>query len=193
VAKSHGETRRLVGRDLSNAVRGESHIAPGQPVYFMTTDDVAQGLSQITGQRQWRNVLPPNQVEAIVVEIDGVLWKYVHYSQDVIAYANITNPTINQIQQIYTSVPDQYEQYKLSEDPLEIRNLAWPGHETAESLKVRPQLEEILCEQRKTKRLQPIVNQGALRQDGEGATINATELGDVETPSPRVPITQPTA
>ena len=127
VARTHGETRRLVGRDLSAAVRGEAHLEPGQAVYFMTIDDVAQGLSQVTGQRQWRNVLPPNQVEAIVVEIDGVLWKYVHYSQEVIAYANITNPAINQIQQIYTGVEDQYEQYKLSDDPTEIVNLAWPG------------------------------------------------------------------
>lgn len=190
VAKSHGETRRLVGRDLSKAVRGEAHLPPGEPVYFMTTDDVAQGLSQITGQRQWRNVLPPNQVEAIVVEIDGTLWKYVHYSQDVIAYANITNPQINQIQQIYTSVQDQFEQYNVSDDPLEVRNLAWPGQETAESIRVRPRLEALLAAQRKEKRLTPVVNTGALRQQGEGATVNA-DLG--EPPQPRMPIAQPTA
>lgn len=190
VAKTHGETRRLVGRDLSSAVRGESHIPPGEAVYFMTVDDVAQGLSQITGQRQWLNVLPPNQVEAIVVEIDGVLWKYVHYSQEVVAYPNITNPAINQFQQIYASVADQYEQYKLHDDPTEIRNLAWPGHETAESIKARVQLEAILAEQRKTKRLTPIVNQGALRQNGEGPTVNATLFGNIEPEPPRLPIAQ---
>lgn len=168
VAKSHGETRRLVGRDLANVVRGESHIPLGEPVYFMTNDDVAQGLSQITGRRQWHNVLPPNQVEAIVVEIDGVLWKYVHSSQDVLAYANITNPTLNQIQRAYTSVPDQYEQYNLSLDPTEVRNLAWPGHETAESTAVLPRLKALLAEQRKTKRLIPVTNQGQLREQGRG-------------------------
>jgi arylsulfatase A-like enzyme len=173
VAKTHGETRRLVGRDLSAVVRGEAHIPPGEAVYFMTVDDVAQGLSQVTGQRQWKNVLPPNQVEAIVVELDGVLWKYVRYCQEVVAYANITNPNITQIQQDYTSVEDQYEQYKLLDDPTEITNLAWPGQETAESLSARPRLDEILAEQRKMKRLTPIVNQGALRQQGEGATVNA--------------------
>lgn len=189
VAKTHGETRRLVGRDLASVVRGEAHLPPGEPVYFMTLDDVAQGLSQITGQRQWRNVLPPNQVEAIVVDIDGALWKYVHYSQDVVAYANITNPSINQIQQIYASVPDQYEQYKVSDDPTEVLNLAWPGNETAESIAIRPRLEALLEEQRKLKRLQPIVNQGQLREQGEGATINS----DIAPPPPRVPITQATA
>ena len=122
--------------------------------------------------------------------IDGVLWKYVHYSQEVIAYANITNPAINQIQQIYTGVEDQYEQYKLSDDPTEIVNLAWPGKGTAESIAVRPRLEAILAEQRKTKRLTPIVNQGTLRQDGEGATANATS---VDPATARLPIGQPGA
>lgn len=177
VAKSHGETRRLVGRDLANVVRGDSHIPPGEPVYFMTNDDVAQGLSQITGRRQWHNVLPPNQVEAIVVEIDGVLWKYVHYSQDVLAYANITNPAINQIQTAYTSVPDQYEQYNLTLDSTEVRNLAWPGQHTAESIAIRPRLEALLAEQRKTKCLTPDANEGQLREQGEGLTVNSELAG----------------
>ncbi|HEX7151405.1 MAG TPA: sulfatase-like hydrolase/transferase [Thermoanaerobaculia bacterium] len=194
VAKTHGETRRLVGRDLAAVVKGEARLQPGEPVYFMTTDDVAQGLSQITGQRQWRNVVSPNQVEAIVVELDGAIWKYVRYNQEVVNYANITNPNINQFQQAYQNVPDQYEQYKLSEDHLEVVNLAWPGQETAESLAVRPKLEALLAEQRLTKRLSPVTNQGALRQDGEGATINAKLLeGVVEAPPPRLPITQPGA
>ncbi|HEX9985917.1 MAG TPA: sulfatase-like hydrolase/transferase [Thermoanaerobaculia bacterium] len=193
LVKTHGETRRLVGRDLAPVVRGEAHLEPGQAVYFMTIDDVAQGLSQVTGQRQWRNVDAPNQVEAIVVEIDGVMWKYVHYDQEVVAYPNITNPNINQIQTKYAGVRDQYEQYKLSEDQLEVVNLAWPGQETAESIAVRPRLEAILAEQRATKRLAPVTNQGALRQDGEGATINAKLLeGVIEPPPPRVPITRPT-
>lgn len=186
VAKTHGETRRLVGRDLSAVVRGDAHVPPGEPVYFMTTDDVAQGLSQVTGQRQWRNVLPPNQVEAIVVELDGVTWKYVRYSQDVVAYANITNPNINQIQQIYTGVEEQFEQYKLSDDPTEVRNLAWPGQETAESMAVRPRLEALLAEQRAAKRLTPVYNQGNLRDQGEGATVNA----QIDPPQPRLPIAQ---
>jgi arylsulfatase A-like enzyme len=188
VARTHGETRRLVGRDLAPVVRGNARLEPGQAVYFMTTDDVAQGLSQITGRRQWRNVLPPNQVEAIVVEIDGVLWKYVCYSQEVMTYQNITNPSINQLQQIYAGVEDQYEQYKLTDDPTEVHNLAWPGHATAESLAVRPRLEAILAEQRAAKRLTPIVIQGTYRQDGEGLTVHSA----VEPPPPRLPI-QPTA
>lgn len=190
VAKSHGETRGLVGRDLSAVVRGDAQLPPGEPVYFMTTDDVSQGLTQITGRRQWRNVLPPNQVEAIVVELEGVLWKYVRYSQDVTAYANINNQNITKIQDLYAKVPDQYEQYKLSEDQLEVRNLAWPGHETEESIKVRPLLEKLLEEQREHKRLAPVMITGALRNDAEGLTINAPEP---EPPKPRLPISQPTA
>jgi arylsulfatase A-like enzyme len=194
VAKSHGQTRRLVGRDLSATVRGEGHIPPGEPVYFMTVDDVAQGLSQITGQRQWKNVVAPNQVEAIVVEIDGVLWKYVHYSQEVVAYPNITNPNINQLQADYANVQSQYEQYKLSEDRLEVVNLAHKGQETAESLAVLPRLQALLAEQRLTKRLDPVTDQGNVRNDGEGATINSKLLQGVIQPPPlRLPITRPTA
>ena len=193
VSKTHGETRRLVGRDLSAAVRGESRIPPGEAVYFMTVDDVAQGLSQVTGRRQWRNVDAPNQVEAIVVELDGVLWKYVHYNQEVETYSNITNPNITQLQGIYQKVPDQYEQYKLSEDQLEVVNLAWPHHATAESIAVRPRLEAILQEQRETKRLQPVVITGALRSQGEGATVNADFAADAPPAPPRVPITRPSA
>ena len=188
VAKSHGETRRLVGRNLAPVVRGEASVPQGEPVYFMTLDDVAQGLSQITGQRQWHNVLPPNQVEAIVVELEGALWKYVRYSQDVIAYQYLTNPAVAPVQQLYTGVEDQYEQYKLSDDPTEIRNLACEKEATAESIAIRPKLQALLDEQVKTKRLAPITNQGALRQDGEGATANA----DMTPPPPRIPITQPT-
>lgn len=192
VAKTHGETRRLVGRDLSSVVRGDAHVPHGDPVYFMTLDDVAQGLSQITGQRQWRNVQPPNQVEAIVVELDGVLWKYVRYTQDVIAYANITNPAINQLQQIYTHVPHQYEQYKVTDDPTEVCNLAWPGNETAESKAVRPTLEKLLHEQRALKRLEPVVNTGTPREQGEGLTIHGLDGLDLPQPDPRVPISRPT-
>lgn len=188
VAKTHGETRRLVGRNLAEVVRGEAHLKPGEPVYFMTVDDVAQGLSQVTGQRQWRNVLPPNQLEAIVVEIDGVLWKYVHYNQEVVTYQNITNPAINQIQQIYANVPDQYEQYKLTDDPTEVCNLAHPGQETVESVTVRPRLEALLAEQRRLKRLQPITNDGTRREGGEGPTVNTA--GSLAPAQPRMPISQ---
>jgi hypothetical protein len=157
----------------------------------MTVDDVAQGLSQVTGQRQWKNVVPPNQVEAIVVELDGVLWKYVHYNQEVVAYPNITNPSITQLQQAYADVRDQYEQYNLSDDPTEVLNLAHPGKATAVSRDVRPQLEALLQEQRRTKRLSPVTVSGALRNQGEGATVNAVIPGVVEPQAPRVPITQP--
>ncbi|HEX6641790.1 MAG TPA: sulfatase-like hydrolase/transferase, partial [Thermoanaerobaculia bacterium] len=161
VAKTHGATRRLVGRDLASVVRGTSSIPAGEPVYFMTLDNVAQGLVQVTGRRHWPDVASPNQVEAIVVELDGVLWKYVRYSQEVGASEDVV-------------VDDQYEQYRLSSDAIEVWNLAWPGRETPESVEVRPKLEAILAEQRATKRLtRPSADDGMLREQGEGATVNA--------------------
>lgn len=194
VRKTHGETRELVGRDLAAVVRGEGEVPRNEPVYFMTLDDVAQGLGQITGRRQWRNVVSPNQVEAIVVDLDGATWKYVRYTQEVIAYPYITNPAICDIRHDYRAVPFQFEQYKLSEDPTEVRNLAFAGNETAESIAIRPRLEELLREQRRTKRLHPEADPGVLRSEGEGPSVN--HAGDDPAPGelpppPRVPIRQP--
>lgn len=39
------------------------------PAFFMTYDDVSQGLSQVVGNRQWESVTTPNQVESIVVPV----------------------------------------------------------------------------------------------------------------------------
>jgi hypothetical protein len=92
--------------------------------------------------------------------------------------ANITNPAINQIEHIYTSIPDQYEQYNLTHDATEVTNLAWRGNETPISVSVRPRLEALLAIQRKAKRLTPIVNQGEYEQ-GEGAGVNSELAGRV--------------
>jgi len=54
-----------------------------------------------------------------------------------------------------TPVPEQYELYNLSEDPLEEKNLAYPGFETPESLVVKNLLIAALEEQCRQKRLYP--------------------------------------
>jgi arylsulfatase A-like enzyme len=171
LAASHTETRPLVGRDLSGVVRGTSTV-PSDPVFFMTYDDVSQGLSQVVGNRQWDSVTTPNQVESIVVNLDGTLWKYSIYTQRFATpYAGlITNPNLTAMAPP-TDVPPQYEQYNLTADPIEQFNLAFPQFETQEAKDVRPQLQALLDEQRAKKCLTPIVNEGVVREGGEGSIV----------------------
>lgn len=171
LARSHTETRPLVGRDLSGVVRGTSTL-PNDPVFFMTYDDVSQGLSQVVGNRQWESVTTPNQVESIVVQLGETLWKFSIYTQKYdTPYAGlITNPNLLGMVPPQDS-PSQYEQYNLTTDPIEQFNLTCPEFETQEAKEVRPQLQALLDEQRAKKCLTPVVNQGVARAGGEGSIV----------------------
>lgn len=169
LSRSHSETRPLVGRDLSRVIRGEGRIE-SEPVFFMTYDNVSQGLSQQTGRRQWEAVVSPNQVETVVVEIAGELWKYTKYAQRIPTpyEGQITNPDYVAEINAYRDVEPEYEMYNLTADPYECTNLAFPANETSASQAIRPRLQQILLEQRATKCLHPHAIEGAPRAGGEG-------------------------
>ena len=169
LAASHSETRRLVGRDLSSVVRQTSGVK-SEPVFFMTYDNVSQGLSQQTGRRQWTAVVSPNQVETVIAELDGQLWKYSRYWQSIpTPYEDqITNPDYVAEINEYRRVLPQFEMYNLTADPYETKNFAFEGNETTESEIIREQLKELLDEQRELKCLTPNVNEGEPRAGGEG-------------------------
>ncbi len=171
LAPSHTETRPLVGRDLSGVVRGTSTLL-NDPVFFMTYDDVSQGLSQVVGNRQWQSVTTPNQVESIVVQLGEILWKYTIYTQQYdTPYAKlITNPNLLSMVPP-KDVPAQYEQYNLTADPIEQFNLTSPQFETQEAKDVRPQLQALLDEQRAKKCLTPCEREGVARFGGEGSIL----------------------
>ncbi|HEY0371017.1 MAG TPA: sulfatase-like hydrolase/transferase, partial [Thermoanaerobaculia bacterium] len=167
--RTHTETQPLVGRDLSQTVAERVPVAP-EPVYFITYDNVSQGLSQITGQRTWDAVKTPNQVETVIVEIDGELWKYSRYTQEFATpYTGlITNQNILDILNADDSVADQYELYNVTNDPYEQINLAYALNETSRAKELRPRLHGLLQEQRQRKCLTPRVNLGAPNVGGEG-------------------------
>jgi len=169
LAGTHNETRRLVGRDLSRVVLGTGEAKP-EAVFFMTYDNVSQGLSQITGNRQWKAVDAPNQVETVVVDIDGETWKYSRYAQTIpTPYAGlIANQNLLNILQSPWDGVEQFEMYNLTRDPLEETNLCHHGQETVRSQELRPVLARLLDEQREQKCLEPITNQGSSRAGGEG-------------------------
>ncbi|HUR81974.1 MAG TPA: sulfatase-like hydrolase/transferase [Thermoanaerobaculia bacterium] len=169
IIPTHSETRELVGRDLSSVVRGTAPVK-NEPVFFMTYDNVSQGLSQITNNRTWNAVATPNQVETVIAEIDGEIWKYSRYAQDQpTPYAGlVTNQNI--LDKVNTDgvTAEEFEMYNVSCDPYEQTNLCWPANETVRSKEMLPKMQALLDEQKKRKCLVPIVNQGEPRIGGEG-------------------------
>lgn len=186
LAQSHTETHPLVGRDLSGVVRGTSSV-PNDPVFFMTYDDVSQGLSQITGNRQWDSVTTPNQVETVVVQLGETLWKYTEYSQRYATpYAGLiaNEDLLAKLQPVSTAT--EYEMYDLSGDQLEQFNIA----EDPAYAETRAQLQAILNEQRAKKCLTPRTDQGVVRAGGEGSVVIDIPSGLQDRVTPSGPLLQ---
>ncbi|AST91036.1 arylsulfatase [Sutcliffiella cohnii] len=154
LTKSHTEVRPFVGRDLSSLVKGNRECPRvEEPLYFMTDDDFTKGLNQttVTGQ-PYESVVQPNHIEAVITKLETgennqkEIWKYARY---------FDNPQFSDGKD--SSVPDEYELYNLTKDPLEERNLANKAFATEESRTIQQVLEKLLEEQSKEKRLYPRV------------------------------------
>jgi len=176
----HTEVHPFVGRDLSPLLLDQSSPArTDEPLYFMTDDDITRGLDQhnFLGWH-YNSVVQPNHIETVIAKIitpDGdQLWKYSRYFdspqfwtqpgvEDHVPYefgspekvgvgikSALCSTTVKQV-----PIPDQYEMYNLSHDPLEIHNLAHPYYKNPHSLMMRQKLANLLRQQRRQKRLTP--------------------------------------
>lgn len=179
--KDHSEVHSLVGRDLSPLVKGNSQfLRANEPIYFMTDDDVTRGLNQITfAGKPYESVTQPNHIEAVVAYMatgshrENELWKFTRYfdnpqfwsnpgvedkqttvESEVAAGEDVTI-TVSKVTTKTEPLPDQFELYNLTKDPLEQINLAHPQNATIESKLVQSLLLNLLNEQRKQKRLTP--------------------------------------
>ncbi|MFD2368766.1 sulfatase-like hydrolase/transferase [Brevibacillus sp. GCM10020057] len=149
LAQTHSEVRPPVGRDLSPLILGTGTPQRlDEPLYFMTDDDVTKGQHQVSLLGQpYQSVIPPNQVETVIAYVrfdqKKTVWKYSRYFSG------------EQTGDACPAVPDEYELYNLTDDPLEVFNLASPVYATPKTEPVRQRMAELLDEQRRQKRLTP--------------------------------------
>ncbi|WP_377892285.1 sulfatase-like hydrolase/transferase [Alkalihalobacillus sp. R86527] len=179
--KSHNEVHRLVGRDLTPLLEGkETFFRADEPLYFMTDDNVTQGLNQVTVTGEpYEAVIQPSHIESIITTLPtgenraSELWKFSRYYDnpqfwsnpgvsDVVVHEQKSVPTSDDVEVslcITTTkvnpLPDEYELYNITTDPLEETNLADPAFQTPESMEVMDILMVALDEQCKQKRLVP--------------------------------------
>ena len=171
VAAGHKEARPLVGRDLSGVVLGTQQPPSGEPVLFVTDDEISEGNekpgSPFTVYAKWAKtfevIAQPNHVETIVadVEVDGarhrVKFSRYHDNQQFWTVPGVRDERLKRKETLKVTAPspDEYELYDLTLDPLEQRNLVHPTNADDKSRKLQERMFKLLVEQLKAKRLEP--------------------------------------
>jgi arylsulfatase A-like enzyme len=146
------EAQPLVGRDLSAALQGKE--LPAEPIYFMTEDQVSEGLDQTTQLGfEYEPIAEPSKVEAVIARLDlgdgPRLWKYARAYE----HSQVADPSQTQPKRETTEA----ELYDLERDPTEATNLA---HETLLGRQEIPRsqrerLDALLSTERAKKALHP--------------------------------------
>lgn len=174
VSIGHSDTLPLVGRNLQPLVLG-TVARVSDPIYFMTDDDPSRGLNQENFYGiAYDSVVQPNHIESVIVEINGEVWKYSRYFDNPQFWSDpdpMTGPSKDVVITIEEGLdvpgeepvtgtkrvkiepaPGEFEMYNVTQDPLELRNLA--GLSAFAAMEAR--LAALLAEQRKLKRLRPV-------------------------------------
>ncbi|MFZ5643670.1 MAG: sulfatase-like hydrolase/transferase [Bacillota bacterium] len=179
LSNNHTEVHPLVGRDLSLLLQGKKDFKGADgPIYFMTDDNFTKGLNQVsvTGI-PYHAVIQPNSIETVIVALptgrDGTneIWKYSRYfdnpqfwsipgRKDQFTVKGPVTITFNSGCYFDTPtktqpIPDQFEMYNLTIDPLETKNLAYTAYENPNIMQIQVVLAGLLQEQCRKKRLYP--------------------------------------
>lgn len=181
LSQDHTEVHPFVGRDLTPLLVGEENFPRrNEPVYFMTDDNVTKGLNQVsfTGQ-PYNSVKQPTHIETVIAKLPTggdkklEIWKFSRYFDNPQFWSNpgvsdqvteVENQipidgqltiTVSKVTTRTQPVPDQYELYNVTKDPIEKENLANSAHSTAETKKIQSIMNKLLFEQCQQKRLAP--------------------------------------
>lgn len=176
---NHTEVHPLVGRNLSPLLQGKKDFkGADEPIYFMTDDNFTKGLNQVsvTGI-QYHAVIQPNSIETVIAALPTgrkgakEIWKYSRYFDNPQFWSipgrwdqfTVRGPvTITFNYGCFSDtpaktqpVPDQYEMYNLTRDPLETVNFASSTYSNPSIMEVQAVLHGLLLEQSRKKRLYP--------------------------------------
>ncbi|TQR09275.1 sulfatase-like hydrolase/transferase [Psychrobacillus soli] len=181
LSQDHTEVHPLVGRDLTPFIYKKDNLERmHEPVYFMSDDDVTRGLNQVsfTGL-PYQSVTQPNHLETVIANLatgnnnTDEKWKFTRYFDNPQFWSNpgvedqtteikdqipIDEKNTISISQVTTKtqpVPNQYELYNLTKDPLETENLSDPTNNNDETKLIQKLMTSLLEEQCKQKRLRP--------------------------------------
>ena len=166
------DARPFVGRNLAPQILGHSPSAiVDTPVYFMTDDDVTRGQHQTNPLGQpYSSVVQPNHIETVLTYLQRKgrkeLWKFSRYFDNPQFWSEpgVQDVTLQPVEgstgefttRVKTEpVPEEFELYNLTEDPLETYNLAHPTLATQQSRSIQQWMNRLLAEQRSQKRLTP--------------------------------------
>ena len=150
LGESFTEAQQLPGRDLSAPLAGSA--LPTDPVYFMTEDQMTEGLNQsnmLTGEA-YEAVRQPACVESLVATAggDGHLWKLNQYYERLADWEEDsgkpwpTGPLEGMLRPTTDPAEPEWELYDLTSDPHESENLLAPGRaEPPEAAELRTTLE----------------------------------------------------
>jgi arylsulfatase A-like enzyme len=167
----HSEAHRLVGRDLSQAIRAAEPAAPTGPVLFTTDDEISEGNATSKSPfgrvaralHRYSSVTQPNHLQTVIAEVnvDGAqhLVKFSRY-YDNAQFWTVPGERDERLQGRHTVTvtepePDEYELYDLTLDPFEERNLAHPSHADDHTHALQSTMLALLAEQLAAKRLTP--------------------------------------
>ena len=176
LAKTHTDARPLVGNDLTRFILKRESTPAGESVYFMTDDDPSRGQNQenFIGI-SYDSVVQPNHIECVITRLGGKLWKLTRYFDNPQFWTDPGEPGKPGVKDVVIKPaglapdlpgvylvpyqksvkrvprPEEFELYNLTDDPLELENLAGRAQHAPTEVTLRQLMEE----QSKTKRLTP--------------------------------------
>ncbi len=171
VQLDHNDARPLVGRDLSDAIRGLQPKLVAEPVLFMTDDEISEGASQGASPFQrvarlahaYSTIEQPNHIETVIAEVSVageqhlVKFSRYHDNQQFWTVPGERDERLRGRKTITVTQPDpdEYELYDLTLDPYEEHNLAHPTSADDQTRALQKTMLELLCAQLALKRLTP--------------------------------------